>query len=72
MDLRASLRLVRAVLITGMATSLAATGHILGGGALPEPQLLAALATLLLVPGSLAGAPAAVILTLLGVSEQGS
>ncbi|WP_185982353.1 hypothetical protein [Arthrobacter sp. KBS0703] len=36
MDLRGSLRLFRAALVTGMTMSLAAAGHVLGGGALPD------------------------------------
>ncbi|MCU1553797.1 MAG: hypothetical protein JWM13_1283 [Arthrobacter sp.] len=50
MDRRGSLWLVRAALVTGAATSLAAAGHVLAGGALPEPQVLAVVAALLLGP----------------------
>jgi hypothetical protein len=39
MDLRGPLRLFRAVLVTAAAMSLAAAGHVLGGGALPPPSL---------------------------------
>jgi hypothetical protein len=49
-DVRGSLRLLRALLVTGAATSLAAAGHVLAGGALPEPQILAVVAALLLGP----------------------
>jgi len=47
MDLRGSLRLFRAVLITGMATSPAGAGHILGGEVLPGPGTTAVLTALL-------------------------
>ncbi|CAI3796571.1 hypothetical protein [Pseudarthrobacter sp. MM222] len=50
MDVRGPLRLLRAVLVTGAATALAAAGHVLAGGALPEPQILAIVAALLLGP----------------------
>lgn len=42
MDLRGSLRLFRGP-DPGMATSLAAVGHVLGGGALPSPGTIAVL-----------------------------
>jgi hypothetical protein len=50
MDLRGPLRLFRAVLVTAAAVSLAAAGHVLGGGALPAPAIMAVLAALLLAP----------------------
>jgi hypothetical protein len=50
MDLQGSLRLFRMVLITGMATFLAAAGHVLGGGALPDLGIMAVLVVPVLVP----------------------
>jgi hypothetical protein len=71
MDLRGTLRLFRAVLITGMATSLAAAGHVLGGGTLPAPGTVAVLAGLLLVPVAWVAARELSFLTLLGVLGAG-
>lgn len=47
MEHRGSLRLFRTVLITGMATSPAGAGHILGGEVLPGPGTTAVLTALL-------------------------
>lgn len=71
MHLRGTLRLFRAVLITGMATSLAAAGHILGGGALPHPGTIAVLAALLLAPVAWLARRQLSFLTLLGVLGSG-
>ena len=71
MDLRSSLRLVRAVLVTGAATCLAAAGHVLAGGALPEPHLLAVVAALLLGPVAWLARRQLSLLTLLGVLGTG-
>lgn len=67
MDLRGSLRLFRAVLITGMAMSLATAGHVLGGGALPGPGATAVLATLLVPPMAWLAGRQLSLLALLGV-----
>ena len=71
MDLRNSLRLFRAVLITAMAMSLATAGHVLGGGALPGPALTAVLAALLLAPVAWLASRRLSLLTLLGVLGAG-
>jgi hypothetical protein len=71
MDLRGSLRLFRAVLITGMAMSLAAAGHVLGGGTLPEPAIMAVLAGLLMAPIIWLARRQLSFLTLLGVLGSG-
>ncbi|MEJ5945506.1 hypothetical protein WDZ17_09410 [Pseudokineococcus basanitobsidens] len=47
-----ALRCVRAVLLAGLVLSLAAGAHVVGGGDLPSPLLLALLATLSLAAGS--------------------
>ncbi|MDQ1056687.1 hypothetical protein QFZ23_000588 [Arthrobacter globiformis] len=52
MDLRAPLRLFRAALVTLMSVSLAAAGHVLGGGQLPDIVTLAVTAVLLLGPAA--------------------
>jgi hypothetical protein len=71
MELRNSLRLFRAVLITGTMMSVAAAGHVLGGGALPAPGAVAVLAVLLLVPVAWLAARELSFLTLLGVLGAG-
>lgn len=43
-----TLRLVRCLLLTGTVLGLAAGGHVLGGGALPAPEIVAALTGLVL------------------------
>ncbi|WP_104139638.1 hypothetical protein [Arthrobacter sp. ZGTC131] len=67
MDLRNSLRLFRAALITAMAMSLASAGHVLGGGALPGPAVTAVLTVLLLAPVAWLASRPLSLLTLLGV-----
>lgn len=71
MDLRGSLWLVRAALATGAATSLAAAGHVVAGGALPEPQVLAVVAALLLGPVAWLARRQLSFLALLGVLGTG-
>lgn len=71
MGLRISLRLFRAVLITGTMISVSAAGHVLGGGALPAPGAVAVLAVLLLVPVARLAARELSFLTLLGVLGAG-
>jgi hypothetical protein len=71
MDLHGPLRLFRAVLVTGMATSLAAAGHLLGGGALPGLGIAAALAALLLAPVAWLPRRQLSFLALLGVLGSG-
>jgi hypothetical protein len=71
MELRNSLRLFRAVLITGSTMSVAAAGHVLGGGVLPAPGTVAVLAALLLVPVAWLAARELSFLTLLGVLGAG-
>ena len=71
MELRNSLRLFRAVLITGATMSVAAAGHVLGGGALPAPGAVAVLAALLLIPVAWLAARELSFLTLLGVLGAG-
>ncbi|WP_051629055.1 hypothetical protein [Arthrobacter sp. UNC362MFTsu5.1] len=43
-----TLRLVRCLLVTGTVVGLAAGAHVLGGGALPAPEIVAALTCLVL------------------------
>lgn len=71
MDLRNSLRLFRAVLITAMTMSLATAGHMLGGGTLPGPAVTAVLAALLLGPVAWLASRRLSLLTLLGVLGAG-
>jgi hypothetical protein len=71
MDLRGSLRLFRAALVTGMTMSLAAAGHVLGGGALPGPAATAVLAALLLAPAAWLAGRQLSFLALLGVLGAG-
>lgn len=71
MDLRDNLPLFRAVLITGTTMSLAAAGHVLGGGTLPEPALMAALAGLMLAPVTWLARRQLSFLTLLGMLGSG-
>lgn len=71
MDLRNSLRLFRAVVITAMAMSLATAGHVLGGGALPGPAVTAVLTALLLAPVAWLASRPLSLLTLLGVLGAG-
>jgi hypothetical protein len=71
MDLRGSLRLFRAVLITGMAMSLATAGHVLGGGAVPGPGATAVLAILLVPPVAWLAGRQLSLLALLGVLGAG-
>jgi hypothetical protein len=71
MDLRGSLRLFRAALVAGVTMSLAAAGHVLGGGALPGPAVTAVLAALLLAPVVWLAGRQLSLLTLLGVLGAG-
>jgi hypothetical protein len=71
MDLRGPLRLFRAVLITGMAVSLAIAGHMLGGGELPGPAATAVLAALLVPPVAWLAGRQLSLLALLGVLGVG-
>jgi hypothetical protein len=71
MELRHSLRLFRAVLITVATMCVAAAGHVLGGGALPAPGTVAVLAALLLVPVAWLAARELSFLILLGVLGAG-
>lgn len=65
------LRLFRSALITGAVFSLAAGGHVLGGGTLPPVEILTALTALLLMPVTwLAGRPLA-LPALLGILGAG-
>ena len=71
LDLRGNLRLFRAALITGTTMSLAAAGHVLGGGTLPEPAVIAVVAGLLLAPVGWLARRQLSFLTLLGVLGSG-
>ncbi|WP_426977567.1 hypothetical protein ACQCSU_00325 [Pseudarthrobacter sp. O4] len=71
MDLRDNLRLFRSALITGTTMSLAAAGHVLGGGTLPEPAVMAVLAGLLLTPVTWLARRQLSFLTLLGMLGSG-
>ena len=71
MDLRGPLRLFRAVLVTAAAMSLAAAGHVLGGGALPAPAIMAVLAALLLAPVAWLAGRQLSFLALFGVLGSG-
>jgi hypothetical protein len=50
MDQRAPLRLLRALLVTGVVLALAAAGHLAGGGALPPLVVLMGLGAGVLGP----------------------
>ena len=52
MELRGPLRHFRAALVTAVAVSLAAAGHVLGGGQLPDIGTVAMTAAVLLAPAA--------------------
>jgi hypothetical protein len=53
MRVAAAVRLFRSLLVTACVVSLAAGAHVIGGGALPDPALVAVLAALSLIPVTL-------------------
>jgi hypothetical protein len=65
------LRLFRSALITGAVFSLAAGGHVLGGGTLPPVEILIALTALLLMPVTWMAGRQLSLLALLGILGAG-